>query len=134
MAELVEVWPRAVGDAISRNAWPARLGSGGVLHVAVSSSAWAFELTQLEGELLGRLRDALGETAPARLKFAPGPLPEPAVEHEPQEQSAVAVPSPAAVSEAARIARPIEDEKLRKLVARAAAASLAKAESDRRFW
>ena len=77
MAEIVRVWPAAVGDTVCRNAWPARLSRDGTLHVATSSSTWAFELGRLAGEILGQLRAALGEGAPAALKFAPGLLPEP---------------------------------------------------------
>jgi len=44
MAELLAAWPAAVGEGIARNAWPARIGRDGTLHVAVASSAWAFEL------------------------------------------------------------------------------------------
>src|ERR1043166_5380940 len=71
MTELVEVWPQLVGDAVAANAWPARLSRDGTLHVNTSSSAWAFELGQLESEIRGRL----GEHAPRKLRFAPGPLP-----------------------------------------------------------
>ena len=41
-----------------------------------ASSTWAFELQQLETEIAGRLREAVPEAAPARLRFAAGPLPE----------------------------------------------------------
>ena len=44
MAELLRAWPDAVGEEIARNAWPARIARDGTLHVATSSSAWAFEL------------------------------------------------------------------------------------------
>ena len=77
MADLVTAWPEAVGETVARNAWPARVARDGTLHVNASSSAWAFELQQLEAEISGRLRDVLGASAPRRLRFAPGPLPEP---------------------------------------------------------
>ncbi len=54
MSEIVRAWPGAVGDQIARNAWPARLARDRTLHVATSSSAWAFELAQLEPKLLER--------------------------------------------------------------------------------
>jgi hypothetical protein len=44
------------------------------------------------------------------------------------------VPSEAAVEEGARVAASIEDEKLRKIVARAAALSLETASDDRSVW
>src|SRR5690348_12204545 len=80
MADVVEAWPRLVGEQVAANAWPARIARDGTLHVNASSSAWAFELGQLEGEILPRLREALGAAAPKRLRFAPGPLPEPSPE------------------------------------------------------
>ena len=49
MAEIVAAWPVAVAAAIAANAWPARIARDGTLHVATSSSAWAFELTHLAG-------------------------------------------------------------------------------------
>src|SRR2546427_13058353 len=76
MADLVAAWPRVVGETLAANAWPARIARDGTLHVAASSSVWAFELGQLEGEILPRLREVLGKAAPRRLKFVPGPLPE----------------------------------------------------------
>jgi hypothetical protein len=133
MSELVEAWPGSVGEAIARNAWPARLGRDGTLHVATSSAAWAFELAQLEGELLSRLRASAGETAPPRLRFAVGRLPEPPVEVKPVERSRIE-PSPAQRDEADRLAATIEDEELRVSVARAAAQSLARAAAGRPVW
>ena len=46
MAELVERWPEAVGPAIARNAWPARIATDGTVHVNTADSVWAFELGQ----------------------------------------------------------------------------------------
>jgi hypothetical protein len=133
MAELIRAWPTATGGAIAANAWPARIGRDGTLYVSVSSSAWAFELTQLADRVLGTLREALGESAPPKLKFAVGPLPEAAITSVQAASPEPPSPTSAERAEAARLAAPIEDEELRKLVARAAAASLARAESDRRF-
>ena len=73
MTELVGAWPAAVGETVAANAWPARLARDGTLHVNAASSTWAFELQQLESEIAGRLREAVPEAAPARLRFAPGP-------------------------------------------------------------
>jgi hypothetical protein len=131
MADLVGVWPEAVGETVARNAWPARLSRDGVLHVNAGSSAWAFELQQLESEIAGRLREVLGEAAPARLRFVPGRLPEPPVTDEERRVT----PLPEATLEQAREARDwaaeIESEDLRKSVEKAARASLARA-ADRR--
>jgi hypothetical protein len=127
MGEIVKAWPGAVGDSIARNAWPARVSRDGTLHVAASSSAWAFELGLLEADILGRLEATLGADAPRRLRFAPGRLPEPARQAPAESVLRPPQPTPAQQREAERLAAPIEDENLRKVVAKAAAASLAKA-------
>ena len=134
MADLVTAWPPAVGDEISRNAWPARVGRDGTLHVSVSSAAWGFELAHLEGEILGRLRASLGDGAPARLRFAPGPLPERSAEGVKKVKKPPPEPSPAERAAAAEIASGVTDLRLRELVSRAAAASLAQARDDRSVW
>lgn len=132
MADVVRVWPEAVGDAIARNAWPARLARDGTLHVNTSSSAWAFELTQLAPTLLDRLREKLTESAPKALRFAPGRLPEsPSQGGGPTDPRKAPQPTPEERALAAAISAKIEDEELRKLVARAAAASLAGRRSGR---
>ena len=134
---VARAWPRAVGETVARNAWPARIGRDGTLHVSTVSATWAFELARLSDTILEQLGTELGEVAPRALSFAPGRVPETRVE------SPGAVPakgSPASAVErvrADRIAAGIDDEELRRLVARAAAASLAKgrpeAPDDRRF-
>jgi predicted nucleic acid-binding Zn ribbon protein len=126
MIEIVRAWPAAMGEQIALNAWPARLSRDGKLHVATSSSAWAFELAQLEPRLLRELGQALGEAAPTGLRFAPGKLPEPAAEDVRKAVDRPGEPSAEERELAAAIAAGIEDESLRKIVAKAAAASLAK--------
>jgi Dna[CI] antecedent, DciA len=130
MAPLVEAWPVAVGELIARNAWPARLARDGTLHVHTTDSIWAFELKSRAEEI----RDRLGELAPPRLAFAPGPIPEPVETLSEDAGPAVVEPGPEHVAEADSLARVIRDEDLRKVVAKAAALSLAKASDDRSFW
>ena len=126
MAEIVAAWPGSVGETVARNAWPARIGRDGTLHVSTSSSAWAFELAQLEADVRSRLTEAAPDAAPPRLRFAPGPLPElPPLEAGEQRPEAPE-PGPQERAAAAELTRELEDEDLRSLVARAAAASLAK--------
>jgi hypothetical protein len=127
MAEIVRAWPGAVGDSIARNAWPARVARDGTLHVATSSATWAFELGLLAADIEKRLAAALGADAPAGLRFAPGRLPEPPPEPAEDEQTRAPQPTFEDRREAARLAAGIEDENLRKVVAKAAAASLASA-------
>jgi hypothetical protein len=126
MTEIVRAWPAAMGDQIARNAWPARLSRDGKLHVAASSSAWAFELAQLEPKLLERLSEALGDQAPVGLRFAPGKLPEPPSGGGPTSPRSVGKPTQSNLDSAAELASAIDDESLRKIVAKAAAASLAR--------
>lgn len=131
MAELVTVWPDAVGEQIARNAWPARIARDGTLHVATSSSAWAFELAQLEATLRERLTATLGDATPPRLRFAPGRLPELSAEDSRAPKASPPAPSAQARAEAERLTAEITDTELRKLVAKAASLSLARAVSDR---
>jgi hypothetical protein len=134
MTDLVSAWPGLVGEQVAANAWPARLARDGTLHVSASSSAWAFELGQLEGEILPRLQEALGKDAPRRLRFAPGPLPEAA----PPVSAASPEPLPEATREQAQEAQSwaaaIDSDELRKTVEKAARASLARAASGRSVW
>jgi Dna[CI] antecedent, DciA len=137
MAEVVASWPAAVGAAIAENAWPARFARDGTLHVAVSSSVWAFELTQLEAEVRNRLAEALGDRVPLRLRFAVGPLPDPGREDVSSPSRVVPEVSAAARQAGEAIAAPIGDHELRGLVARAAAVSLERARKradDRPLW
>ena len=130
LAPIVEAWPTAVGPEIARNAWPARLGRDGALHVHAKDSIWAFELTSRAAEIRGRL----GEVAPPRITFAPGPLPE-AYESEPEaSRKAVAKPSADQLAKAESLAQGIRDEDLRKVVAKAIALSLSGDVNDRSFW
>ena len=129
MAPLIEAWPLAVGPEIARNAWPARLARDGTLHVHTQDSIWAFELTTRAEEI--RLR--LGKAAPRQLSFAPGPLPEPPLAAPEQVRERPPEPTPEHIAKAESLARVIRDEELRKVVAKAAAASLSRDDNDRSF-
>jgi hypothetical protein len=120
MGELLAAWEAAVGPEIARNAWPARYQRDGTLIVHTKDAIWGFELGHRATEITERLP---GKPA---LKFVPGPLPEPGLD--PAQATSQGAP-PATVeqkAQAAEWAAGIEDEGLRELVARAAAASLAK--------
>jgi hypothetical protein len=137
MVAIVRAWPAAVGEMVARNAWPARLTRDGTLLVHTSSSTWAFELGRMAAEILERLRAEAGEGAPPALRFVPGPIPEPAAEAAARRGPTPPVVDDEDVVAAGELAAAIEDEELRALVARAAAASLAgarvRARSDRGF-
>ena len=115
----VERWPAAVGDAIARNAWPARIARDGTVHVNTADSVWAFELGQRAAEIAAKL------DVP-RLRFAPGPLPEPGSD-EPREPVR---PSPVDETRAAAIASAIEDPSLRETVQKAVELGLAMGRDD----
>jgi hypothetical protein len=130
MSPIVEAWPTAVGHDIARNAWPARLARDGTLHVHTADSIWAFELKSRAEDIRARL----GQLAPPKLAFAPGPLPEPG---EPDvSEGARPAPEPNAehVAKADSLTRVIRDEELRKVVAKTVALALANAPDDRSFW
>ena len=131
MAEVVAAWPSSVGPQIADQAWPARLARDGTLHVAVSSSVWAFELTQLEGEIRARLATAVGELAPARIRFAVGRIPETGSDPAPEAKTSEPKVSAEHFAEGERVASSIEDPRLREAVAKAVAASLAAARNAR---
>jgi hypothetical protein len=135
LGEITAAWPEAVGDAVSRQAWPLRLSRDGTLHVATASSTWAFELDRLSPEIEERLVALLGPAAPPKLQFRVGPIPEPAGPVDDASEPLYDPPetTPETVSEAASIASEIEDPELRELVARAALGSLARARSGRQI-
>lgn len=134
MSDLVAAWPAAVGETVAANAWPARLARDRTLHVNASSSTWAFELQQLEAEIAERLRAVLGKAAPGRLRFAPGPLPEPAPEASVTPRKPPPEPTADQAQAAHDLAAPIASEELRKSVEKAARMSLAAAADDRSIW
>jgi hypothetical protein len=131
MPELLEAWVEIAGAEIVRNAWPARVARDGTLHVATSSSAWAFELTQLAPEILRRLSERMDESPPKALRFAPGHLPEPPVPTPEEDRREVPEPSPEDRTAARRLTAEIDDRDLRRSVQKAAALSLASARSGR---
>ena len=133
MTRIVEAWPSAVGPTIARNAWPARIARDGTLHVATSSSSWAFELGQLEADVVRRVRKAVGAHAPTRVRFAVGKLPEAGPESRDDAGRTAMPPRAEDVAKAAELASVIEDDELRETVAKAAAQSLFRAGTDRSF-
>jgi len=124
MSDVVAAWPAAVGPQIARNAWPARIARDGTVHVHTTDSVWAFELAHQAQAIAGRL-------GVAGLRFAAGPLPEPAEDPSTTTAAAVPEPSPAERSQAAAIAGVVHDPDLRDRIARAVSLSLARARSGR---
>lgn len=121
LGEIVRLWPVAVGDAIARNAWPARIGRDGTLYVNTADSVWAFELAQRGREIAARLDvDAI--------RFAPGLLPG---AETPTAQRKGLDPTPEEAREASRIAGGVGDPELRETIQRAVALALANGRVDR---
>ena len=117
-----EVWREAVGERIARHARPGRL-SRGTLKVHVSSSVWAQELSLLADELRFRLNNNGVEVT--SLRFAVTPSIVAAGSSAPagpprQRSSTKQLPKPLE----ARLAH-VEDPELRRVIAEAAAESLA---------
>ena len=119
MAELVERWPDAVGPAIARNAWPARIARDGTVHVNTADSVWAYELGQRGAEIAA----ALGVP---KVRFAPGPLPQAAEETAPPPLEV----TPEDAERARAIASSIGDKNLRESVQKAVSFSLARGRAD----
>ena len=121
LGDVLAAWEAAVGPEIARNAHPARFQRDGTLVVHCKDAIWGFELQSRAAEIAARLPGP-----PPALKFLPGPLPEPGAD----PPSPAAEAPPATLEQRARAAEwaaAIEDPELRELVAKAAAASLARA-------
>jgi hypothetical protein len=130
LARVTAAWPAAVGPAVARAAWPLRITRDGTLLVATASATWAHELALLEDDVRGNLAAAVGSECPARMRFAVGPVPEPAADEGTTSTTAPPV-TPEDAALASDVASAIDDPSLRELVRRAAAASLATHRSGR---
>ena len=75
--QLSVLWPNIVGPSVAKMAFPAQFRNG-TLFIDVADNVWMQELKFREGELIGRLNDALREPLVRRLFFqlARSPLPE----------------------------------------------------------
>lgn len=135
LAEITTAWPQAVGAAVAREAWPLRVARDGTLHIATTSSTWAFELDRLSPEIEERLRALLGPATPKTLRFRTGPVPEPGANLDDASETTPEAfqPTPEVDAEAASLTSEVEDPELRALIARAARASLSRPSSGRRF-
>ena len=71
LAAAQTVWSDAVGEAIAAATEPVAEHDG-VLTVRCQSATWAQELSLMEGELLKRLGERLGERSPKALKVLAG--------------------------------------------------------------
>ena len=70
---LWQIWDRAVGATIARNARPAAFRQRQLI-VHVSSSVWLQELHFQKAALIARVNDAAGELVLEDIQFKVGPL------------------------------------------------------------
>lgn len=124
VAEARRVWRSAVGQEVARRSLPVRR-SGGALVVHCASSAWASELTLLEGRLRRRLETALGRESPP-LRFEVGDVDAPDPRNGAPAAALPLEPSAEQVLQARALAAGIADPELRAAAERAIAASLAR--------
>ena len=68
LAAVQAAWRDAVGEQLAAVAEPVSERSG-TLTIVCADAVWAQELDLMQGQLLERLRSALGELAPAQLRF-----------------------------------------------------------------
>jgi predicted nucleic acid-binding Zn ribbon protein len=68
LAAVQAAWAETVGERIAAAAQPVTEREGAVV-VECSDPVWAEELDLMQGQLLERLRDRLGEQAPQSLRF-----------------------------------------------------------------
>jgi hypothetical protein len=89
--QLTVLWPKIVGPSVAKIAHPAQFRNG-TLFIDVADNVWMQELKFQEGELIGRLNDALREPLVRRLFFqlARTPPPEPSSQCESTPAVAVA--------------------------------------------
>jgi hypothetical protein len=71
MLDVWQVWPRAAGEDIGRNARPAAF-KGSILLVTVSSSVWLHHLQFHKKALLHRINAELGKPLVTDIKFKVG--------------------------------------------------------------
>jgi len=68
LAAVQGVWAQAVGEQLAAVATPVSERSG-TLTIECADTVWAQELDLMQAQLLERLREELGETAPTALRF-----------------------------------------------------------------
>jgi predicted nucleic acid-binding Zn ribbon protein len=68
LAAVQAAWTAAVGDGVAAVSEPVSEREGTVV-VACADSVWAQELDLMQGQLLDRLRERLGDETPERLRF-----------------------------------------------------------------
>lgn len=68
LAAAQAAWVEAVGERVAAVARPVSERDGALV-VACSDPVWTEELELLQGQLLGRLEEVLGDLAPEKIRF-----------------------------------------------------------------
>jgi len=119
-------WTDVVGSAAAAHSVPVRRTRAGVLTIACSSASWAQELTMRRDDLLERLLARAPDTGVTALRFSVADHALAAAPEAPPPPRPAPRPTRAQTALGARAAEGLADERLRDLVARAAAASAAR--------
>lgn len=122
-ARLFARWVDALPPRVVAHARPVKLARG-TLHVNVTSTAWANELSFLERDLVAKLRIAAPSAGVQRIRFRVGPLPDLPERHRPTTKKRVALPLADLPPELARVLAHVRDDDLRSSILAAAAAGL----------
>jgi hypothetical protein len=121
LALVVAAWPRAVGPDLARRTEVLGLENG-TLRVRVPDARWRGVLHRMQPQILQALRRTAGSSAPRRMGFLEGAVPESA----PAPPPALPSPEPDVPREVAAGAAGIADAEIRALFERAAARYLAR--------
>lgn len=73
LVQIWDLWDRAVGENIAKNARPEAF-KGKLLLVNVTSSAWAHELQFLKKDIIAKVNQAMGKALVEEIKFKIGPV------------------------------------------------------------
>ena len=65
---MFRIWPRAVGEGISRAARPVSIRKG-CLHVEVADSSWLYELELRKQDLLARINEHMEDSRIEEIRF-----------------------------------------------------------------
>jgi hypothetical protein len=118
-------WPSAAGADVAARSLPLRLSRAGVLTVGCESATWAQELQACAELLRDRLSALAPEAGVARLRFVAADHALPPRRGGPPPPPPPPPPSPAQLARAERAAARVADPRLREVLSRAAAASMA---------
>jgi hypothetical protein len=100
-------WARVVGAGLAHRTEVLAI-EGNTLRLRVPDARWRKVLHRMQGDLLRRLRELIGNLAPRRLGFTEGPVMPAPPEHPALPAPREAVPAPQAVIDAAAAIADVE--------------------------